>query len=687
MLMSRKLVIENIPTYQLMVPSYIRRHSSNATSSVEYNRLPETSEVKPPPGGGDEDDEKREQGEKLYAIIDSNQISVNQDIELKLSENFSTKTLEQSTNDGNYSTISHVIPNGSQQSATTEDSNINRLQRATESDPSEFEAFPELGAESLDPWIKYGIENGKLLSLWKINKPFRIRILLATYVNVKDVEKIYVKAGLYHGNEPLCEHQSTKPVSTGNPRWDEMLAFPEISIQDIPLSARLSIALCATGQRKKPQEEFSISWINLQLFNYKRCLLAGRISLSLWPMPKNFEGFLNPMGCCGCNPNRFSSSRLQVEIDTFPSPLVFPPRSDILDYAKIVNKYELSIRRNPNTINSEDFPNKLEYRAFFSKFSIGRFDRRSESKQSVLKQLRKLISRRDLFTELTEQEKDFFWRERHIIRKIVPDALPKVLESVRWSCREEVCQMYAMLESWPTVSVDTAIILLGSRYVDSIVRSFAIRCLDQGLTDGLMIHYLLQFVQLLKNEPYYYNDLAQMLLRRSLLSRRFGNLFFWHLRSEINDPIYSIRWCVLLEMYCRGLSAKSLDNVHKQVKALEEIERVSNETINETDRLEAIMKQFHTSEILAKVTNFFNPLNITLPLGELKHNKCRVMDSAKRPLWLEWSNANQMAKYNNLQMSAIIFKSGDDLRQDMLTLQARSFRGYKSIWFLISVCR
>ncbi|KAK3099967.1 hypothetical protein FSP39_012674 [Pinctada imbricata] len=48
----------------------------------------------------------------------------------------------------------------------------------------------------------------------------------------------------------------------------------------------------------------------------------------------------------------------------------------------------------------------------------------------------------------------------------------------------------------------------------------------------------------------------------------------------------------------------------------------------------------------------------------LKTKKCKVMDSKKKPLWLEWTNADP--KGSNIH---IMYKNGDDLRQDMLTLQ------------------
>ena len=49
--------------------------------------------------------------------------------------------------------------------------------------------------------------------------------------------------------------------------------------------------------------------------------------------------------------------------------------------------------------------------------------------------------------------------------------------------------------------------------------------------------------------------------------------------------------------------------------------------------------------------------------GKLKISECRVMDSAKKPLWLVWENNDHLAKDINYETNAIIFKNGDDLRQ------------------------
>ncbi|CAG2164937.1 unnamed protein product [Oppiella nova] len=509
-----------------------------------------------------------------------------------------------------------------------------------------------IGSQSSD--ILNGLQNNQLMSLWKIESFFRIRVVLATYVNVRDVDRIYVKAGIYHGAEALCEEKVTQHVVPQNPRWNEMLEF-DLFIPDIPRNARLCLSICAATFRKRRDEHYAIAFGNMQLFDFKSRLLSDKININLWPMPKGYEDLLNPLGMIGSNPNN-DSSCLQIEFDRFALPVVYPPDPQIEEYAIFINKWRQKKDQASGSADSQ---------------SSSRYDCDDAVPVQEMPQLHEIL-RRDPLSELSEQEKDLLWRFRNSLSTI-PDSLPKLLDAIKWNSRDEVSQLYLLLKKWPTIKVETALELLDCKYADLKVRSYAIKWLNSGLTDDHLMQYLLQLVQVLKKEPYYDNELSNFLLSRSLMNQRIGHFFFWHLKSEMYEPLHSLRCGILLEAYCRGLPFNCLHSVVKQVAALEKLEKLTDvlkERKDDTqkDRIRFLSNYIKQADYLEALQQLANPLNSSLILGDILVDECRIMDSAKRPLWLVWSNPDPMA-HISCPTNAIIFKNGDDLRQDMLTLQ------------------
>uniref|UniRef100_A0A8C1Y4P0 Phosphatidylinositol 3-kinase catalytic subunit type 3 n=1 Tax=Cyprinus carpio TaxID=7962 RepID=A0A8C1Y4P0_CYPCA len=226
----------------------------------------------------------------------------------------------------------------------------------------------------------------------------------------------------------------------------------------------------------------------------------------------------------------------------------------------------------------------------------------------------------------------------------IPESLPKLLLSVKWNSRDEVSQIYCLLKDWPLMQPESALELLDCNFPDPMVRDFALRCLIQGLTDDKLSQYLLQLVQVLKYEMYLDNPLARFLIKKALTNQRIGHFFFWHLKSEMHNKTVSRRFGLLLEAFCRACGMY-LKHLNRQVEAMDKL-------VNLTDTL----KQEKKDET-------FSSIFLCLRLEE-----CRIMSSAKRPLWLNWENPDIMSEllFTN---NEIIFKNGDDLRQDMLTLQ------------------
>ncbi|KAL3320221.1 Phosphatidylinositol 4,5-bisphosphate 3-kinase catalytic subunit alpha isoform [Cichlidogyrus casuarinus] len=66
--------------------------------------------------------------------------------------------------------------------------------------------------------------------------------------------------------------------------------------------------------------------------------------------------------------------------------------------------------------------------------------------------------------------------------------------------------------------------------------------------------------------------------------------------------------------------------------------------------------------------SFNNPLEFCHFFEQLKLDKCSIKKSKMKPFWMVWSNGDSLSRYH-FMTHQIIFKHGDDLRQDMLTLQ------------------
>ena len=91
----------------------------------------------------------------------------------------------------------------------------------------------------------------------------------------------------------------------------------------------------------------------------------------------------------------------------------------------------------------------------------------------------------------------------------------------------------------------------------------------------MLSQFLLQLVQTLKYEPYLDNELARFLLKRSLLNKKIGHFFFWHLKAEMNNASISQRFGILLEAYCRGIGGH-LKSLIRQVEALEKLTKLTD---------------------------------------------------------------------------------------------------------------
>uniref|UniRef100_A0A8C4HS74 phosphatidylinositol-4,5-bisphosphate 3-kinase n=1 Tax=Dicentrarchus labrax TaxID=13489 RepID=A0A8C4HS74_DICLA len=499
------------------------------------------------------------------------------------------------------------------------------------------------------PLIQYKVSAWKQISkLTKLNIRYHILASPLHATSSLHSTQVQVRAGLFHGTELLCKPAvSSESSGRSDHTWKDSTLEFDISVSDLPRMTRLCFAIYAVMDKVKKQKStknhYPIAWVNTMVFDYKGQLKTGDIILHCWSsFPDELEEMLNPIGTIQTNPYTENATALHIHFPEYSShPIIFPPFDKVRQLSVIV----LSVPYSPYSRGGKKFHIEL-----------------------------KEIMERDALSQLCENEKDLIWTLRHDCRENFPQSLPKLLLSVKWSKHEDMAQLQALLQIWPKLSPRDALELLDFNYPDQYVREYAVGCLrDMRLTYELS-QYLLQLVQVLRYEPYYDCALTHFLLERAQRNRKIGHFLFWHLRSEIHMPAVSVQFALILEAYCRG-SIPHIEVLKKQVEALSKLKSVNEliklGTIKNARKAkeamltkEAMMTCLRQSGYSETLSDLHSPLNPNVLLSGINVEKCRYMDSKMKPLWIVYNN-----KLMGGDTLGIIFKNGDDLRQDMLTLQ------------------
>ena len=277
--------------------------------------------------------------------------------------------------------------------------------------------------------------------------------------------------------------------------------------------------------------------------------------------------------------------------------------------------------------------------------------------------------------------RDFLWRHRY---HVASDSriLSKFLKIIDWGNHGQVCEAREVMSRWNVERPEMCLELLGASYSDPIVRAYAVLQLSK-MKDSDLAGYLLQLVQCLKTEPYDDSPLLRFMLRRSLRNPMVvGHKLFWLLRSELHNRETLGRYGLLLEMYVAncGPHRGPLKGIHHTVHSLE---RVTSNIVNlgkkeKKDRNNIAREQLSQISWPASFGTCLTSLHMCsgIILG-----KCKVMDSKQAPLWIEFQNIDPQG--SNIK---VMFKVGDDLRQDQMTLQFLDILDRKSLATGMDLC-
>ncbi|XP_039747137.1 phosphatidylinositol 4,5-bisphosphate 3-kinase catalytic subunit delta isoform [Pararge aegeria] len=483
-------------------------------------------------------------------------------------------------------------------------------------------------------------------SSWKIEKNYSCVVQSVGGLNVDPGRPVEVvcQAGIYHGGKPLCEPRKTRVAVVtmeGEAQWNVILQFP-IKVCNVPRMARLCFVIYEVSKAKNKWKGNKdtinrLAWANTMVFDYKDQLRTDGVTLYMWThVADGTQGddlLLHPLGTVVSNPNTESCAALQVRFSNYDCqhPILFPKPESVKAYADQLEN------------EADDVVGTL-----------------SEDIENL-----RATAEKDPMYEMHEQEKKNIWASREYFRVSAPELLPKLLSCVEWTERAEVARVVRMLATWPLLRVESALELLDYAYADAAVRSFAVKCLAK-ISDEDLLLYLLQLVQALKHESYLMCDLSVFLLQRAFENMNIGHYLFWHLRSEMHVPSVSVRFGLVLEAYCRGCQ-DHINSLMRQISCLDKL-KWANQCIRKkkeiTKARAALRQHLEEQHCMETLSDFVSPLIPSLVCKKIKPEGCRVMDSKMRPLLLEFENVDPTG--SDIR---IILKVGDDLRQDMFTLQ------------------
>ena len=167
-----------------------------------------------------------------------------------------------------------------------------------------------------------------------------------------------------------------------------------------------------------------------------------------------------------------------------------------------------------------------------------------------------------------------------------------------------------------------------------------------------------------KPEPAANSSLASFLIKRAVANEKLGNYFFWYLKSESKD---SANLLIILEAFFESLTDQQKEKVISQVTFVDmlrdfciQIKSLRDTTQKKTSLLHHLVTHRLKPLLRQKIVHL--PLDPSIIVTDVIPNQCKVFKSSLSPLKITF-------KTKDNKSYSLMYKVGDDLRQDQLVVQ------------------
>ncbi|KND89763.1 Phosphatidylinositol 3-kinase VPS34 [Tolypocladium ophioglossoides CBS 100239] len=337
-------------------------------------------------------------------------------------------------------------------------------------------------------------------------------------------------------------------------------------------------------------------------------------------------------------------------------------------------------------VGLRDNPAEAKHRRLFrSSHRHGILDKDLKPNAKVRDELNMIMSYSPTHV-LSPEETDLVWKFRyHLTRD--KRALTKFVKSVNWGDQSESKQAIQVLGRWTEIDIDDALELLGPSFDNPAVRSYAVDRLRKADDQELLL-YLLQLVQGLKYEHISVDSehdgtqdssLAKFLIQRAAANFMLGNYLYWYLMVECDDHspeqgldnrnIYrKVAYEFMTELVKQPGGSEDRKTLLRQAELIAILSKISGEVKVSN---ESIAKK------VERVKNFFAdaknelvtidpplpmPLDPSIKITGVAPDQVTVFKSSLNPIKCTFKTTTGSSY-------SIIFKLGDDLRQDQLVIQ------------------